>query len=91
MGIDKIAELAVKNDAVCKWHLGGYSRQCSSAVRQYLATAALAARPSESMLMELLEDDRFLLKHQQCLDVLHAEQRYLEQAPSHSMRQSLHC
>ena len=50
IGIDKLAYLAMKHDAVCKWHLGGFSKRCGDSVRQYLATAALSARPSEAMI-----------------------------------------
>jgi len=83
IGIDKLAYLAMKHDAVCKWHLGGFSKRCGDSVRQYLATAALSARPSEAMIFELMEDDRFLLTHDRCLEVLLDEHRYLELAPAY--------
>ena len=83
IGIDKISHLAMGNDAVCKWHLGGFHKKCSGPVRLYLATAALSARPTEAMLLELLEDDRFLLKHDRCLDALLLEHRFLEKAPAY--------
>ena len=81
MGVDKLAHLAMRHDAVCKWHLGGFVKRCSPPVRQYLAIAALSARPSEGMLFELMQDDRFLLKHDVCWQGLRDEHRYLEDAP----------
>ena len=73
----------MRQDAVCKWHLGGFNKRCNAFVRQYLAIAALSARPSEAMLFELMQDDRFLLHHDKCWQVMQDEHRYLEQAPKY--------
>ena len=83
IGIDKLVYLAMRHDAVCKWHVRGFHKRCSAAVRQYLSIAALSARPSEAMLFELMQDDHFLLKHDGCWQVLRDEHRYLEQAPNY--------
>ena len=81
IGIDKLVPLAMKHDGVCKWHLGGFNKKCSASVRQYLAIAALSARPSEAMLFELMQDDRFLLNHGRCWQALRDEHQYIEAAP----------
>ena len=83
IGIDRIASLAMKDDTVCKWHLSGFVKKCSSPVRQYLAIAAVSARPSEAMLFELLQDDRFLLTHAKCWQAMQDEHKYIEEAPEH--------
>ena len=62
IGVDEIVNIAQRSDAICGWHLNGYNRKCSAAVRKYLAVAALTGRPSESLLINLMKDDRFL-KH----------------------------
>ena len=81
IGIDALVDLTMKNDAVSKWHLNGYMKKCSAPVRKYLAVCAAAGRPSENMLLELLEDDRFLLHADKLWDVLIAEHNYLMSAP----------
>ena len=83
IGVDMLVRLAMQHDAVCKWHLGGFNKRCSSAVRSYLCVAALAARPSEGMLFELMQDDRFLLKSDECWQVLQEEHRYVESSPEY--------
>ena len=65
-----MAALAMDHDAVSRWHLGGFHKRCNSAVRSYLGVAALAARPSEAMLFELMQDDRFLLSSDKCWAVM---------------------
>ena len=77
VGIDKLVELAMRSDAICKYHLGGYQRKCSSTVRTYLTVAACASRPSETLLLELLHDDRFLLHSQRYWQVMVDELSYL--------------
>ena len=83
MGVDRLVYLAMRHDAVCNWHLGGFVKRCSGPVRQYLAIAAFAARPSEGMLFELMQDDRFLLKHEACWQVVQDEHRYIQEAPAY--------
>ena len=80
IGIDKIAKLASDNDAVSNWHLNGFKR-ATSEVRLYLALAAAAARPSEALLLELMEDDRLLLHADKYWEVLEDELKYLLDAP----------
>ena len=81
VGTDALVDLTMKNDAVSKWHLNGYMKKCSAPVRKYLAVCAAAGRPSKNMLLELLEDDRFLLHAGKLWDVLMAEHNYLMSAP----------
>ena len=75
--MEKIQELACKHDVVCKYHLAGFQKRCDASVKQYLAIAALSARPSEGMLLGLLEDDRFLLRHEACIQIIQEEHNYL--------------
>ena len=81
VGIDGLVQLTEQNDAICKWHLNGYRNYGSPDVRLYLATAALAARPSESVLVDLMEDDRYLLRHEHCWTILQDELQYLLTTP----------
>ena len=80
IGIDKIAKLASDTDALSNWHLNGFKR-ATSEVRLYLALAAAAARPSEALLLELMEDDRLLLHADKYWEVLEDEMKYLLDAP----------
>ena len=82
VGVEGLVDLAMKNDAVCKWHLNGYKKKCSPAVRRYLGVAAASGRPSECFLLELLEDDRFLLHADRMWQTVCDEHRYLLSAPS---------
>ena len=81
IGVDCLVDLAMKNDAVCKWHLSGYKKRCSPAVRRYLGVAAASGRPSECMLLDLMEDDRFLLHADRMWQTVCDEHRYLLSAP----------
>ena len=62
IGVDEVVKMAQRSDAICGWHLNGYSRKCTAPVRRYLAVAACAGRPSETLLLDFMRDDRFL-KH----------------------------
>ena len=77
VGVDQLVQFAEANDVVCKWHLAGYRKKGNAVVRLYVCVAALAARPSEGMLLELMQDDRFLLHADRCWTVLFEEMNYL--------------
>ena len=81
VGLDRMVEMALDNDAVVKWHLGGYKKRSTRDVRVYLGVVSLSARPSESMLLELFEDDRFLLHCDAMWAGLIEEHEYLLSAP----------
>ena len=68
IGIDGISEIARKNNSVSKWHLAGFFKKATLSVRLFLAVAALSRRATETMLLELMEDDRFLLYHDRLCD-----------------------
>ena len=84
IGVEVLAKLAMKHDAVCKWHLAGFGKRCTPAVRNYLAVAALAGRPSEAMLLKLMKDDRFLLHHARCWEIVQAEHKHVETGPGYA-------
>ena len=81
-GIDGLVRLTEQSDAICKWHLAGYNKRSSASVRLYLAVAAAAARPTENMLLDILTDDRFLLRMDRCWDIVNDEHRYLLATPT---------
>ena len=81
IGVDEIVKIAERNDAICKWHLNGYNRRCSASVRRYLAVAAIAGRPSESLIIELFEDDRFLMHCDRYWEILADEHQYILAIP----------
>mgnify|MGYP000178891951 CR=1 FL=1 len=80
VGIEPIVKLAEGNSAVINWHLNGF-KKATSDVRLYLALVAAAARPSEALLLELMEDDRLLLHADKYWEVLVDELKYLLDAP----------
>ena len=93
IGIDGISEIARKNDSVSRWHLAASFKKATLSVRLYLAVAALSGRATETMLLELMEDDRFLLYHDRLWDGLQDELQYLTRAPDHfwkSIGDSIH-
>ena len=77
VGVEQLVEIAEADDGVSKWHLAGFRKKGSAAVRLYLSVSALGARPSEGLLAELLNDDRLLLHSQQYWNVLHEEMVYI--------------
>ena len=83
VGVDRIAAIACKNSAISKWHLNGFVKKATSSVRLYLGVSALAGRPSESMLLELMSDDRFLLYSDKIWEVLQDEVNYVLRAPEY--------
>ena len=70
-------KLAERADGISKWHLGGYRKKVSPAVKLYLAVAAAAGRPSESVLLEVMEDDRFIIQAEKSWSTLCSELGYL--------------
>ena len=81
VGVDGLVKLTEQNDAVCRWHLAGYFKRCSKSVRVYLAVAAAAGRPSESMLFDMMQDDRFLQRSDHCKQILSDELQYILTLP----------
>ena len=55
-------KIAQQSDAICGWHLNGYGRKCTAPVRRDLAVAACAGRPSETLFLDFMRDDRFFDK-----------------------------
>ena len=81
VGIDKIVNITCTNDGVTKWHFNGYTGKSSGSVRTYLAVAACAGRLSESLLLDLMEDDRFPIHHERCWQIVQDELQYLQVTP----------
>ena len=77
IGVDQLVEIAEADDGVTKWHLAGYRKRGSAAVRLYLCVAAFGSRPSEGLLVELMEDDRLLIHADRYWNVLFDEMFYL--------------
>ena len=80
VGVEQLVKQAQANDAVMNWHLNGFNR-ASLEVRQYLCIAAGCARPSEAVIEELFEDDRFLMRSQECWASANDELTYLLGSP----------
>ena len=81
VGLDGLVKLSEQNDAICKWHLAGYFKRSTKAVRVYSAVAAVAGRPTESVLFDLMQDDRFLQRADHCWEILCDEFQYLVALP----------
>lgn len=82
VGVDGLVKITEESDAVNRYHLAGYFKRATKSVRVYLATAAVAGRPSESMLFDVLQDDRFLQRIDSCRQILEDEVQYLLAAPN---------
>jgi len=83
VGIDGIVSIACTNSAVTKRHLNGWIKKASSSVRLYLGVAYVAARAIESMLIDLMEDDRFLIHQAKCWEIMQDELDIVRNAPAH--------
>ena len=81
VGVDAIVNITCKNCGVSKWHLGGYNKRSLGPVRTYLCVAGCAGRPSESLLFDIMEDDRFLIHHEHCWQTVQDELQYLLATP----------
>ena len=77
---EQLAKQAQASDAVMTWHLRGFNR-ATREVRQYLCVAAACARPSEAVVEELFEDDRFLMHSDRYWNSTVDELTYLLDAP----------
>ena len=81
VGADNLVAIACNNSAVSQWHLNGFIRKASSSVRLYLGVAAVAAKATESMLLDLMEDDRFLIHEAKCWQTMEDELDIMLKAP----------
>ena len=93
MGIESVVKLAENNSATSKYHLHGFNR-ASREVRRFLGIAACMARVPEAFVTELMEDDRLLLRSQECWQEMMDELMYLLGAPEHvwnTIAPRLHC
>jgi hypothetical protein len=77
VGIDKIWAMAIADPHVSNYHLSGYSK-ASPDVRLLLAVAAFSSLPGESLLIDLFEDDRFLMNTNRLWGIVAEEVDYLE-------------
>ena len=59
------------------------SRKCTAPVRRYLAVAACAGRPSETLLLDFMRDDRFLKNCDQNWETLTDEHLLILDTPQH--------
>ncbi len=75
-GIDRLHEICMGDPHITKYHLSGYSKADKRA-RSLLCTAAYSALPSESLLLELFEDDRYLRSSEAVWNAVTAEVSYL--------------
>ena len=83
IGVDGIVKIAQQSDAICGWHLNGYGRKCTAPVRRYLAVAACAGRPSETLLLDFMRDDWFLKHCDQNWETLTDEHLLILDTPQH--------
>ena len=79
-GIDRLHEICMGDPNITKYHLSGYSKADKRA-RSLLCTAAYSALPSESLLLELFEDDRYLRRSEDLWHVVTTEVAYLTDLP----------
>lgn len=64
------------DEHISKYHLSGYSR-CDLSVGRMLAVAAFSPLAAESTLLELFEDDRFLMRSEMLWVTVTSEIRYI--------------
>jgi len=79
LGLDSLANLTLQDPAVIKFFLRGYGTHCTEKVRRWLAIASLAFYPAESMMMSLLEDDRFYKRANELWADISVEHEYVNQ------------
>ena len=80
-GLDSLAKFVLADKQAPKYHLNGFSK-LSARSRRFIAVAALASYPSDSLLAELLEDDSVVPRLQFLQDVVQDELEWLSQLPS---------
>jgi hypothetical protein len=61
MGLQSVVEAVLRDPRQLKYHLNGYTKLGQSE-REFLAQAALSPYPADSLLAELLEDDRVAIR-----------------------------
>ena len=70
------------NDTFDTSDLNGF-KKCSVPIRDFYVSAALSSRPAETVLLEVLQDDRLLLHGQQYWAEAQDEISYLQTLPDH--------
>ena len=88
VGIGRIVAIATTNRAVSRWHLSGFIKKASSSVRLYLGVAFVVAKATELVLLDLMEDDRFLIHQAECWESMVDYLNIVLQAPA-CFRQTL--
>ena len=79
-GIDRLHQICMGDPHITRYHLSGYGKADKHA-RSLLCTAAYSALPSESLLLELFEDDRYLRRSEALWDTVETEVSYLADLP----------
>ena len=80
MGLDNLFRQVQADRKVSRYYSNGYLR-CKFEVRWWLSTAALAFYPTESMMLDILEDDRFYKRRDELLATLAEEMHYVNDLP----------
>lgn len=82
VGVDGVAQLCFADEHVSRWHLNGF-RRGTPQVRRYCIVAACAACPAESVLLQLLTDDRLLRRPAELRDLQDQELQRLASLPQY--------
>jgi hypothetical protein len=84
VGIDYLVRLVSlgKHSSNDQYHIGGYERFDSFEVQRLLAIAAVSNYPMENFVLELLKDDRFMLRAAYLRGVLDRETQLVANLPN---------
>ena len=90
LGIDECFKETLDDPTTSKYYANGYL-ECDGDVRLWLATAAFSCYPVESMIVDLLEDDRFFARALELKASMDAESIYVSSLPDHVFAHVLDC
>ena len=80
-GLDGVYAICQKHMTCGKDYLSQFSR-ATPAVREFVVVAALSTYPAEAVGIEVLADDRFVLRGRELFTVMQSELRYLHHLPA---------
>ena len=82
VGLDNIVDLCRASDCISMENLNGFYR-ATPPVRTYYIIAATSTRPAESLVLEFLEDDRFLKRAHELKQLIDEEFDYVMSLPDY--------
>ena len=81
LGLDAMFKVVIADEGVQPYYTNGYKKATPEA-RLFVAVAAIAFYPAETVAIEILEDDRLILRQEELRLAMTEEMRYVSELPA---------